>query len=102
MGRDEAFGALGAALLQVGGEPAPAACLPLHANLLGIRDGGGGAAWRAAWRLAGPPAARLLQPLEPRRIRPRPRTGGPVTDIWNDVLVYPLLTLLVIAYDLIH
>ena len=25
-----------------------------------------------------------------------------MTDIWNDVLVYPLLTLLVIAFDLIH
>jgi YidC/Oxa1 family membrane protein insertase len=25
-----------------------------------------------------------------------------MTDLWNDVLVYPLLTLLVIAYDLIH
>src|SRR5205823_14554440 len=58
----------GAALLQGRGQPDAAAGVPLHADMLGVRHGGGGAFWRDAWRLARGEATALMPPMVSRRI----------------------------------
>src|SRR3989441_4566315 len=104
---DEDLGPGGPSLLQERRESDAPGSLPVHADLLGIRDGGGRALRRHAGRLARAEAPGLLPSLEPGWIRPRARAQGwlmpPfITDLWNAVLVHPLINLLVLAYDVVH
>src|SRR5947209_17730775 len=104
---DEDPGAGSPPLLQERREPDAPGRLPLHADVLGIRDGGGGAVRRHAGRVARDEAPCLVPSLEPGRIRPRARPQGGlmppfITEIWNAVLVHPLINLLVLAYDVVH
>src|SRR2546428_8704852 len=101
---DEDLGPGGPSLLQERCESDARGSLPVHADLLGIRDGGGRALRRHARRVARAEAPGLLPSLEPGRIRPRARAQGRlmppfITDLWNGVLVHPLINLLVLAYD---
>src|SRR5438552_5505853 len=104
---DEDLGPGGPSLLQERRESDAPGSLPVHANLLGIRHGGGRALRRHPRRLARAEAPGLLPSLEPGWIRPRARAQGElmplvITDIWNAVLVHPLINLLVLAYDVVH
>src|SRR5256712_2215587 len=104
---DEDLGPAGPALLQERRESDPPGSLPVHADLPRIRPGGGRAPGVHAGRLARDEAPCLVPSLEPGRIRPRARPQGGlmppfITEIWNAVLVHPLINLLVLAYDVVH
>src|SRR5436190_2152333 len=97
----------GPPLLQGRGEPDAAAGVPIHAHLLGIRDGGCRALRRRARRLARNEAPVGVSPLEPWWLRSRAGTASRlmppiVTEVWNAFLVHPLINLLVLADYFIH
>src|SRR2546430_4021041 len=97
----------GPPLLQGRGEPDAAAGVPIHAHLLGIRDGGCRALRRRARRLARNEAPVGVSPLEPWWLRSRAGTASRlmppiVTEVWNAFLVHPLVNLLVLADYFVH
>src|SRR5437879_11688411 len=97
----------GPSLLHSRGEPNAAAGVPIHAHVLGIRDGGCRALRRRARRLARDEAPVGVPPLEPWRLRSRAGAAGRlmppiVPDIWNAFLVYSLVNLLLPAASLLH
>src|SRR5881396_1687490 len=97
----------GPSLLQSRGEPNAAAGVPIHAHVLGIRDGGCRALRRRARRLARDEAPVGVPPLEPWRLRSRAGAAGRlmppiVTEVWNALLVYPLINLLILADYFVH